>query len=33
MGEFAGLKGGVMYEGFKGRTVVYWRFVCRKRAA
>lgn len=33
MGEFAGLRGGIVYEGFKARTSVYWRFACRKKAA
>jgi ubiquinone/menaquinone biosynthesis C-methylase UbiE len=30
MAEFAGLKGGVIYEGFKARSILYYRFECQK---
>jgi len=32
MEEFAGLKGGVIYDGFKSRTILYYRFECQKVA-
>jgi ubiquinone/menaquinone biosynthesis C-methylase UbiE len=32
-GEFAGLVGGQMYEGFRSRTILYHRFAFRKKAA
>ena len=32
MNEFAGLRGGAIFEGFRSRTAAYWRFACRKRA-